>query len=144
MTDLTAGVPPGYRTTVTPYLCATDATAAIEFYKQAFGAVVTLLLPDEQGRVSHATLQVGGAEFYLSDEYPAIDVRSPQTLGGSPVLIVLDVPDVDALFAQAVAAGATVDRPLAVEFDGALRNGKLIDPFGHRWMLSTTRGPVAP
>ena len=142
MTDPTAAGPARYRTTVIPYLCATDATAAIAFYKRAFGAVVTLLLPDAQGRVSHATLQVGGAEFYLSDEYPAIDVRSPQTIGGSPVLIVLDVPDVDALFAQAVAAGATVDRPLADQFDGALRNGKLIDPFGHRWMLSTTRGPV--
>jgi PhnB protein len=143
MTDPTATGPARYRTTVTPYLCATDATAAIEFYKRAFGAVVTLLLPDEQGRVSHATLQVGGAEFYLSDEYPAIDVRSPATIGGSPVLLVLDVPDVDTLFAQAVAAGATVDRPLADQFDGALRNGKLIDPFGHRWMLSTTRDPVA-
>jgi PhnB protein len=142
MTDPTTAGPARYRTTVTPYLCATDATAAIEFYKLACGAVVTLLLPDEQGRVSHATLQVGDAEFYLSDEYPAIDVRSPQTIGGSPVLIVLDVPDVDALFAQAVAAGARVDRPLADQFDGALRNGKLVDPFGHRWMLSTTRGPV--
>jgi PhnB protein len=144
MTETTSAGPARYRTTVTPYLCATDAMAAIEFYRQAFGAEVTLLLPDAQGRVSHATLQVGDAEFYLSDEYPAIDVRSPQTLGGSPVLIVLDVPDVDALFAQAIAAGATVDRPLADEFDGALRNGKLIDPFGHRWMLSSTRGPVSP
>jgi PhnB protein len=142
MTDATSAGAGGYRATCTPYLCATDATAAIEFYRRAFGAVVTLLLPDDQGRVSHATLQVGDAVFYLSDEYPAIDVRSPQSIGGSPVLIVLDVPDVDALFAQAVAAGATVDRPLADQFDGALRNGKLIDPFGHRWMLSTTRGPA--
>ena len=66
---------------------------------------------------------------------------SPQTVGGSPVMIVLTVPDVDALFARAVAAGATVDRPLQDGFDGKLRTAKVIDPFGHRWMLLTERAP---
>jgi PhnB protein len=65
-----------------------------------------------------------------------INVLSPETIGGSPVMIVLDVQDVDTLFNQAVAAGAKVDRPLMDRFDGALRNGKLSDPYGHRWMLS--------
>ncbi len=125
------------RATITPYLCCKGAAQAIEFYRQAFGAIETLRLVDESGRVSHAEIRIGGAPIYLADEFPEIEVLSPQTTGGSPVLIVLEVPDVDATFNQAVSAGAMVERPLADGFDGAHRTGKLIDPFGHHWLILT-------
>jgi PhnB protein len=130
---------PTFRATATPYLCAKGAPQAIDFYKRAFGAIEEVRLIDSAGRISHAEILIGGAPIYLADEHPEINVLSPQTLGGSPVLIVLDVPDVDTLFSQAVAAGATVDRPLADDFDGGMRTGKVIDPFGHSWLLITMK-----
>lgn len=128
--------------TVIPYLTLDNASQAIEFYKQAFGAEEIMRLPDEDGKVSHAELRIGEATIYVSDEYGGIDVRSPKTIGGSPVMIVLDVEDVDALFQQAVNAGASVTRPLQDSFEGKLRTGKLIDPFGHVWMITTQRGTI--
>ncbi len=129
-----------HRITATPYLCNRDTAGALAFYEKAFGAVETMRLTDDQGRVSHAEIKIGDARIMVSDEHPEINVLSPQTLGGSPVMIVLDVEDVDALFHQAVAAGMTVDRPLQDGFGGALRTAKLIDPYGHRWMILTRRG----
>jgi PhnB protein len=129
---------------VTPYLCAKGAGQAIEFYKQAFGAAEIVRLIDDSGRVSHAEIQIGGAPIYLADEFPEIDVRSPPTIGGSAVLIVLQVPDADALFGQAVAAGATIERPLADGFGGAHRTGKVIDPFGHHWLIMSIREAMSP
>ena len=120
-----------------PMLCARNANAAIEFYKKAFNAIETMRFMDADGRVGHVELLVGGARLTIADEYPEIGVLSPETLGGSPVMILLEVEDVDSLFEQAVAAGATVNRPVADQFGGAFRNGKLVDPFGHRWMLLT-------
>ncbi len=125
----------GFQTKAVPMLCAKNANAAIEFYKKAFNAIETARYMDTDGRVGHVELVIGGARLTIADEYPEIEVLSPETLGGSPVMILLEVEDVDALFNQAVAAGATVNRPVADQFDGAFRNGKLVDPFGHRWML---------
>lgn len=125
-----------FHVTATPYLCVKKAAEALEFYKRAFGAVETWRITDDDGRVAHAEIKIGDALIMISDEFPEINVFSPETIGGSPVMIVLDVQNVDTLFNQAVAAGAKVDRPLADRFDGALRNGKLNDPYGHRWMLS--------
>ena len=127
---------------LTPYLCARNAAAAVEYYKDAFGAVEIARFMNRDGRIGHVELQIAGAPLYLSDEFPEIDVLSPQTIGGSPVLIYMQVPDCDAVFNRAVALGARVDRPLADQFDGAMRTGKLIDPFGHRWMISTVRQGV--
>jgi PhnB protein len=127
----------GFQTKAVPMLCAKNANEAIEFYKKAFSAVETMRYMDTDGRVGHAEFVIGGARFSIADEYPEIEVLSPETLGGSPVMILLEVEDVDALFNQAVAAGATVNRPVADQFGGAFRNGKLVDPFGHRWMLLT-------
>ena len=128
-----------FQRTVTPYLCTRNAAKAIDFYKRAFGAIERVRLIDENSdRVSHAEIRIGSAVIFLADEFPEIDVRSPQTVGGSPVLLVLDVEDIDTLFLQAVKAGATVERAPRDSFDGSLRNGKLIDPFGHHWMLTTT------
>lgn len=131
-----------YRAKVTPYLCAKNAAAAIRFYKEAFRAVEALRLLDGE-KVSHAEIKIGEASIFISDEFPEIDVFSPDSIGGSPVMIVLDVGDVDAMFAQAVKAGAKVARPLEDTFRGEMRNGKLVDPFGHRWMLLTWRGEKA-
>ena|SRR3712207_1108860 len=123
------------KTTATPYLTARDAAAALEFYKRAFGASETLRIPDDDGRVSHAEISIDGARIFVSDEYPAIGVVSPQTLGGTATAIVLEVADADATFAQAVAAGAVVIRPVSDQFGGAARVGRLKDPFGHDWLI---------
>jgi PhnB protein len=134
----------GFRITATPYLCAKDTASAIAFYKKAFGAIETARLTEPSGRISHAEITIGDARIMISDEFPEINVLSPQTIGGSPVMIVLEVEDVDALFSQAVSAGATVDRPLMDAFDGAMRNGKLVDPYGHRWMILTQMEEMSP
>ena len=131
------------QTIATPYICTKGAAQAIDFYKQAFGATEEVRLIDDQGRVSHAEIRIGGAPIFLADEHPEINVFSPETIGGSPVLIVLQVPDVDALFHQALAAGATVERPLSEGFDGAHRTAKVIDPFGHHWLLLTAREEIS-
>ena len=126
-------------TTATPYLAIKGAAASLDFYKKAFGAVEIFCLTDDDGRISHAEMNIGGASIFVSDEFPEIDVLSPQTIGGSPVMIVLQVPDVDAVFHRATAAGALVVRPLQDGFDGKLRTAKVNDPFGHRWMLVTRK-----
>jgi PhnB protein len=118
-----------------PYLCVQGASEAIEFYKAAFGAVEVERMNDQTGRVSHAELQIGNARLYLADEHPEIDFLSPTSLGGSPVLVHLTVPEADAFFNQAVSAGATVTRAMTDQGEG-LRNGKLVDPYGHHWMIS--------
>jgi PhnB protein len=120
---------------VTPYLAVKNTPAAIAFYQQAFGATEESRITDPDGRVGHAEIRIQGTPIMISDEYPEINVLSPETLGGSPVMILLEVDDCDAVFSQAVAAGGRVDRPLQDAFDGKMRNGKLIDPFGHRWMI---------
>ena len=124
-------------TTITPYLAVQGASEAIAFYKEAFGAEEIYRIEDDDGRIGHAEMRIGDAAIFISDEYPEIHVHSAQRLGDSPVMIVLDVPDVDAFFERAVAAGATVDRPLQDGFDGTLRTAKLVDPFKHRWMITT-------
>jgi PhnB protein len=121
--------------TTTPYLTVHDGAAAIDWYVAAFGAVEQLRVVGDDGLLGHAELLVGGARFMLSDEYPAIGVVSPRTLGGTATAIHLDVEDVDALYARAVDAGATSLQEPADQPHGA-RHGTLIDPFGHRWMLS--------
>ena len=128
--------------TLTPMIDVRNADAAIAFYRQAFGAVEVVRLNGDDGRVSHCELRIGGATLMLSDEYPEINCLSPETIGGSPVMLLLTVPNVDAVFHRAVDAGATVTRPLQDGFDGSLRTGKLTDPFGHHWMIATRRGPL--
>jgi PhnB protein len=129
--------------TVTPYLSVRGASAAIEFYKKAFGATEAYRLMQPDGRIGHATIDIAGAKIYLADEFPETGFKSPESLGGSPVVIHLDVPDVDALGRRAVEAGATVVRPVADQFYGA-RAGQFRDPFGHTWTLSTSKEAVSP
>jgi uncharacterized glyoxalase superfamily protein PhnB len=132
MTDTTTS---GSTQGVVPYLCARDATAALEFYRRALGAVEQMRVTGDDGRLGHAEFTVGGARFMLSDEYPEMGVSSPTTLGGTPVALYLEVVDVDRTYAQAIGAGATDLRPPEDQAHGN-RTATVLDPFGHRWMLS--------
>jgi len=135
-------IPAGYHT-VTPYLVVNDAARAIEFYKRAFDATERVRMDGPQGKIGHAELQIGDSMLMLGDEMPGSQIRSPQSLGGSPVGIFLYVKDVDASFQKAVEAGAQVVMPLDDMFWGD-RYGKLKDPFGHEWSMATHKEDVAP
>ncbi|HEX4075343.1 MAG TPA: VOC family protein [Candidatus Acidoferrales bacterium] len=139
----TARAVPEFRATITPYLSVKGASAAISFYEKALGATELFRINQPDGRVGHAELNIGGAKIYLADEFPEIDFRSPESLGGSPVHIHLDVPDVDESARRMVAAGATVVRPVADQFYGD-RSGQFRDPFGYTWNLSTRKEEVSP
>ena len=123
-------------TSITPYLIVTGGSDAIDFYGRAFGAVVTLRVDQPDGRIGHAAVNIDGAEFSLADEFPEMDILSPMSLGGTTTTMTLIVPDADAVVDRAVGAGATVLRPVTDEFYGA-RAGTIIDPFGHRWTVTT-------
>jgi PhnB protein len=128
-------VPAGYET-VTPYITVRGAAKAIDFYKKAFGARETLRLPSPDGQIGHAEISIGKSHIMLSDEFPDMGARSPQMIGGSPVLLHLYVENVDAAFKRAEQAGAKVVRPLADMFYGD-RGGQLEDPFGNKWWLAS-------
>jgi len=134
--------PEGFRT-ATPYLVIRDAAKAIEFYKKAFGAQERFSMPGPDGKVMHGEFQIGDSIIMYTDENPQWGALSPQSLNGSPSSIFLYVPDVDATFKQAIAAGATEAMPVADMFWGD-RYGKVVDPFGHRWDLATHKEDVAP
>lgn len=135
-------IPDGYHT-FTPYLFIRDAAAAIEFYKKAFGATERVRVAAPDGKIGHAEIEIGDSVIMLSEENDKMGARGPQTLGGSPVLLHLYVPDVDSQFAQAIAAGAKVVKPLANQFYGD-RSGGLEDPFGYQWYLATHIEDVPP
>ena len=136
-----APIPPGYAG-VTPYLIVRDAAQAIDFYKRAFGATEALRLLYPDGKVAHAELAIGQGFVMLAEEMAEDGYRGPQALGGTPVSLLVYVPDVDAAFARAVAAGATAQRPVADQFYGD-RSGVLVDPFGHVWSLATHQEDVS-
>jgi PhnB protein len=126
----------------TPYLTVRNASAAIDFYKAAFGATEQYRI-EHGGAVGHAELTIGGSMLMLSDEFPEMDVLGPETRGGSAVCLHLYVPDVDAVVARAVAAGAKILRPVEDQFYGD-RGGKIVDPFGHVWWFATHKEDVSP
>ena len=129
-------IPDGYHA-ITPYLIISGAAAAIDFYKRAFGATEVLRMPDPSGqKIGHAELKIGDASFMLADEYPDMGHRSPASLGGTPVSMLVYVENVDQVVAQALAAGATELRPVADQFYGD-RVGMVADPFGHVWSIAT-------
>jgi PhnB protein len=120
---------------LSPYLSTDDPAAAIAFYTEAFGAVLTgEPYVGEDGQIGHAELRIGEAVIMLAGEHPPEDVRSPKTLGGTTVQLVLQVPDADAVVDRATAAGASVLRPVERQFYGS-RAGKIRDPFGHNWFV---------
>lgn len=134
---------PTDRPALTPYLVVKGAAKAIEFYTKAFGAKEQFRLTEPQGKVGHAELAVGGALFMLADEYPDFGALSPASVGGTPVTMHLYVDDVDRTVERAVAAGATVLRPVKDEFYGD-RTGMIADPFGHKWQLASHKEDVSP
>jgi PhnB protein len=128
-------IPEGYHT-ATPYLIIKGAAQAIEFYKKAFGATEIMRLAMPDGTIMHAEIRIGDSAIMLSEPCPQMGYKGPIELGGTPVSLYLYVDNVDEQFAQAVAAGATVTKPLADQFYGD-RSGTLTDPFGHVWSLGT-------
>jgi PhnB protein len=116
------------------YLSVKDAPAAIDFYKQAFGAREKFRLTEPSGRVGHAELDFGGATLMLADEFPEYGLRGPQPTMGTPVTIHLHVDNADEVIRQAVRAGATIETEPKDEFYGE-RSGCVRDPFGHRWNI---------
>lgn len=138
-------IPEGYHS-ITTYLSIKGAAEAIAFYQRAFGAVELYRMPMPDGRVGHAELQIGDSRIMLADEMPEMPdaiTKSPRTLGGTSFGLALYLPDVDAAFAKAIAAGGTVKRPVKTQFYGD-RSGTLEDPFGHLWTLSTHVEDVSP
>lgn len=135
-------IPEGYHT-ITPYLFVKGATAAMDFYQRAFGAEELFRLEGPGDLIGHAEMRIGDSPFMLSDEFEAWENRSPLTLGGSTVLMMVYVEDVDAAFTRALEAGAKEIRPPENHFYGD-RAGTLEDPFGHRWTLSTHVEDVPP
>jgi PhnB protein len=128
---------------LTPHLFVRDADAAVAFYRRAFGAAELLRnrLPD--GRVLFVELAVGPARLLLSQETPTLGALAPPTIGGTPVLLHLEVQDPDAVAQQAIDVGAVVEIPVQEMFWGE-RYGVLRDPYGHRWALSTAREELTP
>ncbi|HEY7411956.1 MAG TPA: VOC family protein [Vicinamibacteria bacterium] len=134
-------VPEGYHT-VTPYLSVKGAAAAIDYYKEAFGAVELYRLPMGD-RVGHAEIRIGDSTLMLADEFPEMGSRSPESYGGSPVGMAIYTEDCDAMFQRALAAGGTETRPMQDQFYGD-RSGQLKDPFGHLWTVCTHKEDVSP
>ena len=125
------------------YLRVHDTAAALDFYARAFGAQELFRLTEPSGRIGHAETQIGPVTIMLSDEYPELGIRGPRSVGETTVTLHIHASDVDRLFEQAVAAGATVLRPLADQFYGE-RSGSVRDPFGHEWLLGGEIEKVSP
>jgi PhnB protein len=135
--------PEGYHT-ATPYLIIKGAAEALDFYKKAFSASELFRMADpKSNHIGHAEIKIGDSPIMLADEYPDMGFRSPKTLGGTPVSLMLYVEDVDAAAKQALAAGAKVIRPVQDQFYGD-RSGTFEDPFGHVWTLATHKEDLTP
>jgi PhnB protein len=126
-------IPSGYHS-VTPYLVLDGAAKAIEFYKQAFDAEELLRMPGPDGKVAHAEIKIGDSPVMMADA--SDEFRGPRAFGGTPVSLMIYVEDVDRVFRQALAQGATQLRPVVDQFYGD-RSGTLADPFGHVWTVAT-------
>jgi PhnB protein len=135
-------IPDGYPQ-ITPYLHIDGAAAAIDFYRDVFGATERMRMPSPGGKIGHAELEIGDSLVMLSDEHPDRGILGPKTLGGTPVTITVYVDDVDALFERAINAGAKAERSVENQFYGD-RSGQFEDPFGHRWSVATHVEDVPP
>ena len=135
MTSTVNPIPHGMHT-ITPHLVCKGAVAAIEFYKEAFGATEVDRLAGPDGKLMHAMLRIGDSPLMLVDEFPEMHALGPTSLGGTAVTIHLSVADADASFARATRAGATARMPVTEMFWGA-RYGLVVDPFGHMWSIAT-------
>jgi len=138
MTDVKP-IPDGYHS-LTPYLIIDGAAEAMEYYKNAFGAV-ELFRMEHEGKIGHAEMRIGDSPLMLADEMP--QYKGPKALGGTPVSLMIYVEDVDNVYPQAIAAGGTEIKPLQDQFYGD-RSGTLSDPFGHIWTIATHKEDVTP
>jgi PhnB protein len=127
-------IPDGYHS-VQPYLIFQDAAGAIDFYTKAFGAKERMRM-QKDGRIGHAEIEIGDSCVMLADEHPQIGVHSVEHYGGSPVSLMIYVADCDAIYRQALAAGAKSEREPSDQFYGDRMAG-VVDPFGYRWYLGT-------
>ena len=135
-------IPEGYHS-VTPYLSIKGAAAAIDYYKEVFGATELFRMGGPDGKIGHAEIKIGNSPIMLADEYPEMEFVSPQTLGGTPIGLMIYVDDVDTMFKHAISGGAKEVKPLQNQFYGD-RSGTLRDPFGHVWTVATHIEDVAP
>ncbi len=135
-------IPEGYHN-ITPYMTVRNAARAIEFYKQAFGAMEKDVSKGPDGKIMHAELRIGDSIFMLADEFPEFNSLSPQSTGGAGMGLHIYTEDVDSAFDRAVKAGATVEMPVSDMFWGD-RYGKLADPFGHKWSIATHKRDMTP
>jgi uncharacterized glyoxalase superfamily protein PhnB len=136
-------IPEGFNT-LTPHLVVKGASKAIDFYKKAFSAeeIRRMLGPDGKS-IMHAELKIGNSRLMLVDEFPEMNARAPESIGGTPVTIHMFLKDADLVFKRAVDAGAQVRMPLADMFWGD-RYGVLADPFGHLWSIATHIEDLTP
>jgi PhnB protein len=130
-------------TQITPRLIVSDATRAITFYSDVFGAVEQERYATSEGRIVHAAITIGRSVIALADEAPEWHNHSPSALGGSPVLLTLECDDPDNACSRAVACGAKVIFPIADRYYGH-REGRVQDPFGHLWILSKVIERLSP
>jgi PhnB protein len=134
-------IPEGYHS-VTPYLIVRGGVDAIEFYKKAFGATELFRFPAPGGKIGHAEIKIGDSPIMLADEFPEMGYKGPQSIGGSPLSLMIYVDEVDTVFNRAVEAGGTVKEAVQDKFYGD-RTGTVIDPFGHVWHVSTHKEDVS-
>ncbi|MBU5612985.1 VOC family protein [Geomonas azotofigens] len=140
---MTKPIPEGFHS-VTAMFMFKDCRKAIDFYKNAFGAVERYAMPGPDGRgIMHAELQVGDSIIMMGDEFPGENCKSAETLGASPISFYLYVDNVDAAFRRALEAGATEKMAVQEMFWGD-RAGSLQDPFGYNWMLATHTRDLSP
>lgn len=139
---MTKPIPDGYHV-VTPYMVVEGAAKAIEFYKKVFGAEERFRFDGPGGSIAHAEIQLGDSVVMLGDANPEWGAVSPKQLGGSPVGMCLYVKDCDAVFKKAIDAGAKEERPVEDQFYGD-RSGTVVDPFGHKWTISTHVKDMTP
>jgi PhnB protein len=135
-------VPEGYNT-VTPYLAVPNAKEAIDFYTRALGAKERVRMPGPGDSIMHAELEIGDSLIMLSDPFPQASTKTPKELGGTSVNIFVYDEDIDALYKQAVDAGATSLMEPDDMFWGD-RFGLVQDPFGHTWTIYTHIEDVSP
>lgn len=134
---------PGYHN-ITPYLVMNNCSEAIEFYKKVFGAKELFRTASpEEGKIDHAELEIDASRIMIADAHPNSSVKSPSVLGGTTVSLVIYVKDVDQVFKKAIAEGAREDDPVKDKPYGD-RSGTIIDPFGHRWTITTHMKDVSP
>jgi PhnB protein len=138
----TKSIPDGYHSVI-PYLIVKGGADAIGFYKRAFGATEQMRMATPDGRIAHAEIKLGDSVVMLADEHPEMGHRSPVSLGGAGVNLLVYVDQVDEVFKRAIASGAKELQPIKNQFYGD-RSGALEDPFGHRWTLATHVEDVAP